>query len=256
MEKNNPYQTPVTTINPPVRTVKSRFVRPGRGAGWIAGAFGLYAKHWFVWSVIVILFMLISIVMLLIPFVGGVISSILSPVFMAGFVLGAQAIDEGEDLTVGHLFAGFSQNTGTLMGLGAIYFAGIIAIFVSAVFFSGSEILWTISSGSPGATQDMGLHDVKTFGLAIVIFTGLVIPLRMAMWFAPALVVLESCGVFKAMKLSLIGCLKNILPLLVYFIVAMVIMVAGLIPFGLGLLIVMPVLLISVYTGYKDIYST
>ena len=56
------------------------------------------------------------------------------------------------------------------------------------------------------------------------------------------------------MKLSFIGCLKNLLPLTVYGLVAMLLIMIGSLTFGLGLLIVLPVITASIYSAYRDIY--
>jgi uncharacterized membrane protein len=56
------------------------------------------------------------------------------------------------------------------------------------------------------------------------------------------------------MKMSFSGCLKNILPFLLYGIIAMVLFILATIPIGLGLLVVVPMLTASIYTGYRDIY--
>ena len=80
------------------------------------------------------------------------------------------------------------------------------------------------------------------------------IPLYMAVWFTPALMVLNDVPMFRAMKLSFIGCLKNILPFLLYFIIGFVLYLLSAIPLLLGLLVSVPVLMASIYTSYTDIY--
>jgi uncharacterized membrane protein len=80
------------------------------------------------------------------------------------------------------------------------------------------------------------------------------IPLMMAYFFAPALVVLDGLPAPTAMRLSFSGCLKNIVPFLLYGLVGLVLLVLGAIPFGLGLLVVMPVFVGSIYAAYRDIY--
>jgi len=83
---------------------------------------------------------------------------------------------------------------------------------------------------------------------------GLTIPLLMALWFAPALVMLHGLGPLEAMKLSFVGCLRNMLPFLLYGLIALVLTVLAVIPVGLGLLVLGPMITASVYTAYKDIF--
>ena len=82
------------------------------------------------------------------------------------------------------------------------------------------------------------------------------LPLVMATWFAPALIVFHDMGVRAAMKASFIGCLKNVLPFLLYGVLGLIAGVIASIPFGLGWLVLAPVFVASIYTGYRDIYFT
>jgi uncharacterized membrane protein len=76
----------------------------------------------------------------------------------------------------------------------------------------------------------------------------------MAVWFAAPLVVFHGHGAVDAMKGSFSGCLKNILPFLLYSVILMVFLFVAAIPLLLGWLVLWPVIAASVYTSYKDIY--
>jgi uncharacterized membrane protein len=93
-------------------------------------------------------------------------------------------------------------------------------------------------------------------GFLIAILLGLLvtIPLMMSYVFAPALVALDDMKALTAMKLSFMGCLKNLLPFTVYGLLAMVLLFIGSLPMGLGLLVVLPLLTAALYSSYRDIY--
>jgi uncharacterized membrane protein len=76
----------------------------------------------------------------------------------------------------------------------------------------------------------------------------------MAVWFAAPLVVFHNLGAVEAMKASFTGCLRNVVPFLVYGIVGFLLAIVASIPLGLGWLVLGPVIAASVYTGYRDIY--
>jgi uncharacterized membrane protein len=80
------------------------------------------------------------------------------------------------------------------------------------------------------------------------------VPLYMATWFAPALIVSHDLAPAAALKASFYACLKNWLPFLVYGVVLLVLGLAAAIPLGLGYLVLVPVLVASVYTSYRDIF--
>ncbi len=91
--------------------------------------------------------------------------------------------------------------------------------------------------------------------MAVLVGLALFMPVIMAIWFAPALMMLADKGVFESLKMSFIGCLKNIMPFLIYGIVALILLVIAMIPVGLGLLIMFPVMMAAMYVQYKDIYG-
>ncbi|PAT00476.1 MAG: hypothetical protein BSR46_02755 [Candidatus Dactylopiibacterium carminicum] len=58
----------------------------------------------------------------------------------------------------------------------------------------------------------------------------------------------------EALKASFIGCLRNWLPFLIYSLLMLVLLTLGLVPLGLGLLVVLPLSFASMYVSYRDIY--
>jgi len=76
----------------------------------------------------------------------------------------------------------------------------------------------------------------------------------MAFWFAPILIAVHNLPPVDAMKASFVACLKNVLPFLVYGVIGMALAVVAAIPFFLGLIVLVPVLVASIYTSYRDIF--
>ena len=92
-------------------------------------------------------------------------------------------------------------------------------------------------------------------GLGVLAALALLVPLLMAYWFAPALVVLRNMGAIEAMKTSFAASLKNIVPFLIYGAVMFVLFVLATIPLMLGFLVMLPLAFISYYTSYKDVFE-
>ena len=74
-------------------------------------------------------------------------------------------------------------------------------------------------------------------GLVAVLLS---IPLVMAYWFAPTLVAVNGMRAWPAMKLSFRACLWNILPFLVYGIIAILLDVSTILTLGLALFVLLP----------------
>lgn len=257
MENENPYSAPDSNLNIPSRASDSfeahapRACAVGRGSSWIGEGFGYFKSGAGTWILICIIGFAIMLGLSLVPLLN-IFAGILAPVWSAGLMLGCKAIHDGQDLRVGHLFAGFSNKLGPLIGVGAIMFlAGLligIVVWGSATYMA----LLGIGGGTPEqAFAELGL---RTFMLNALILLAILLPVYMAVWFAPALIVLNNKGVIESLKLSFKGCLLNVVPFLVYGIVGLLLLIAGSIPLMLGLLVVVPMLIASVFISYKEIF--
>jgi uncharacterized membrane protein len=222
-----------------------RSMPAGRGWAWMVEGWNLFKQYPGIWILNLILFIIISVLLQIVPFIGGLASALLSPVLVAGMMLGAHAVHMGEPLEVRHLFAGFKERAGPLVVVGLLYLLGIVAIVVVIGAMVGFSFI--SSAGSPQLA--MG-----TIGLAVVVGALLLFPLVMAYYYAPALVAIGQKGAFEAMKMSFAACLKNIMPGLVYFLVFLVAAILATIPLGLGWFVLGPVAIGSVYAAYRDIF--
>jgi uncharacterized membrane protein len=229
-----------------------RAVEAGRGWDWIAVGWELFKKQAGMWIALVLVAFVIFFVLALIPVIGSLATFVLSPVFAAGVLAGSREIDEGRELEIAHLFAGFKQKFAQLATVGAIYLGAAIVIALVVGLATGASVFATLSGHGEAATPAAAL----TILLALLIMLALLLPVVMAVWFAPALVLFHDKGAVDAMKESFSGCLRNIVPFLVYGVVLLVLGLIASIPLGLGWLVLGPVLCTSFYASYKDIYLT
>lgn len=236
--------------------IEIRTVAAGRGAAWLLEGFDYFKSNVAAWIGITIILLIITSVSALFP-LGGLILQLISPVLLGGLMLGCREADNGGQLKLHHLFAGFSRNTGDLFLLGVFYTVGaamILALmFIMFIFTIGSMVM--LSSMMEG---DAGLLLEHMQVLLLIILIGLLLylPLLMAFWFGPALIVLERQGALNAMKYSFTGCIKNVVPFLIYGVVGLVLSFLATIPFMLGWIVLLPMTVAAFYIGYKDIYST
>ena len=230
----------------------------GAGWHWITRGFWHFKQNPVAWILTMVVWVVLSVVVSIIPFVGSLAITLFSPVVLAGFMLGCATQDHGEDFELSHLFAGFSSSVGQLVLVVLLYLAVFFIIGIIMAMVGGGVMIGMMGGmeamENPDPTMMSSTAGVGSVVLMIVVAFGLSIPLLMAYWFAPALIAMEGLSAMAAMKLSFLGCLKNMLPFLVYGIVAMIIVIIGAIPVGLGLLVVMPVMTASVYTAYRAIY--
>lgn len=235
--------------------MQARAVSAGSGWNWIVGGFSLFRKNPIIWIVLFFVYLLIGMALSLIPLVGSIGFNLIAPVFMAGFMLGCRAMEMGEELEISHLFGGFRHNTAQLITVGGIYLVGIIVAVGVAMLVSGGAFYGAMLA----AEQVMQAAPAQPPGapmlLAVLAMLVCLLPLVMAYWFAPALVVFHDMPAVAAMKLSFHACLRNLVPFLVYTLAIMVLMVLAILPFGLGLLVLIPTMTASLYVSYRDIFG-
>lgn len=234
--------------------MEAHVVAAGNGWQWMVDGFGLFRKNPIIWIVLTIALVAIAVGLGLIPILGPLIFYLLSPVFLAGLMLGCRALEKGGEIEIAHLFAGFRVNASQLITIGGIYLIGQIVIYGILILIGGgavSAMMGGISSAEIAAMPDA----MSGMMLALLVALALSVPLMMAIWFAPLLVVFDNLPAMMAVKLSFSACLKNIMPFLVYGIVIFLLGIIAAIPFGLGLLVLIPAIFGSIYASYKDVFA-
>jgi uncharacterized membrane protein len=237
-----------------------RAVEAGRGATWWGEGWRLFTPAVGVWLLTMLILVVLYLVGSLVPVVGTLAMQVLYPVFAGGLMLGCRAVDRGNPLTLGHLFAGFSQCTGSLVVVGLIYTGlGVLITLIVAgmmVALFGVAIFGMLTGAVDPAQTGIALDSaVVAVLLGALFFLLLLLPLIMAIWFAPALVMLGGLSPGAAMTASFRACLRNIVPFLVYSLIGIGLAIVASIPFGLGWFVLGPVTIATVYTSYCDIFE-
>ena len=250
--------------------VQLRTVGAAQGWAWIAGGFRLFLRSPGVWLVLLLILFIAKKAVYLMPVLAvaallSLVAMLLLPVFLAGLMDGCRALDEGRRLETGHLLRGFQKNAAHLVTIGGVSLIGNLVVFMIVVLIGGdamTAMVKTLSENptiTPQVAEQMQAATV-TVAKAALFGVTLSLPLMMALWFAPLLVYFHDLKPAAALKVSFVACLKNTLPMLLYGLV----LLAGLMvlapigirfrEFDLGLWLMAPVLIPSVYASYKDIF--
>ena len=286
VEQKNPYAAP----SAPVADVhadqdrgefigEGQSVPTGRGWEWWRRGFAIFLASPWMWMLVIVVLggiFLIGAAIVGAVAVGmmrgspaafiavaglfGLAMSIVYPVLTGGLMLGARAVDQGEGLGVGHLFAGFTHSGGRLALIGLFLLVGNLVIQVVVTVLLGAGL--SAGMTNPAAMAQQG-------ALLFLIYLALTVPLAMAFWFAPALVVFHDLSAFDALRSSFLGCLKNLVPFLIYglvglglgIVIALVMGIIVAITRGFGIVLAFalilaigPIVIGSIYAGYRDIY--
>jgi len=255
----NPYAAPRTRVEDVPTSLpdgdfipEGRGVPAGRGWGWIADAWGFMGGQRWTFIGVFLLLMVMQIAAQFVPLLGPLVALLFYPVLLGGFVLGCEAVRQGQSLEVGHLFAGFQRHTGKLVALGGLWllFGLVAGIIMVAVI--GTSLLPLMTETQP--TPEQALAFLLPMLLAMLIILALSLPVSMAMLFAMPLIVLKDSDVLPALRTSFFACLKNILPFLVWSLAIFALSFLAAIPLFLGYLLLVPVSMVSLYIAYRDIF--
>jgi hypothetical protein len=261
----NPYAPPQADLTPPPSRTGSntlhdpRTVSAGRGWGWIKDAWPLFASHPWAWMGALVTAMLINILLGLVPFAGSLIAILLAPLFNGGLAIGAHAQYGGGRFEIKYLFAGFARKPRELLLVGAaslgFYVAAFAVVGLILYALSGSSAWFDFFAvGAENIDPDQLARIMPQILLGILLVMALTIPAYMMVLFAPTLVALNDTPVLRAFSLSFRGCVRNLLPFLIFGLVVMGLGFASLFTLGLAWLVLVPLLMISFYIAYRDIY--
>lgn len=251
------------------------------GWAWIKEAWTLFKQQPRGWLMALALVYLVTFVISLVPVIGSLATMILGPIFAGGLMIGAQAQQRTGVVEASTGFRGFSTRGGQLALVGVLYLLGLLLSVVAAglvVTLAGGVTLSSLealSSSDPEVVAAALGPGVALFALMVMLF---VIPLLMAYWFAPALVALDEMTAIQAMAASFQGCLKNILPYLVYGLMLFLILLGFSLLLGVvtGLLaaindvfailmvfLMIPLMLVfaavvvlSIFTAYREVFHS
>jgi hypothetical protein len=231
-----------------------RSVDIGRGVQWLAEGWELFVKAPGVWVAISAVFMVIIGLLSLVPVIGSVAEAFLTPVLTAGMLAGCRELQAGGTLRFDHLFLGFRGDaTGRLVTVGVFSLVGFTAILIVIVLVGGGAAVSGALIGGDG--PQFGVAMMGAILLAAALSLALLVPLSMALWFAPALVMFGGLLPGPALKSSFSGCLKNVLPFTVYGVILFVLLIVAALPMLLGFLVLIPVTVGSIHAAYADIFE-
>jgi len=232
---------------------------PGnRGSAWIKDAYAIFKRAPWVWiGMMVVTFVLFGIAMA-VPLVGNVAMSLLQPVFTAGLMVACRDSDQGQPVTLEHLFAGFKNRMGPLITLGTLNLL-MSAIVLGVTFLGGAAGLWSkwdaIKDGTLAQNPAELISTLITFSVVLTVGAVGFLLVTFATWFAPALIILKGLNAVESIKASFLGCIRNVWPLTMYSLWLLLWAVLASIPLGLGWIVLLPVLVITEYTGFRDIFQ-
>jgi hypothetical protein len=241
-----------------------RKVDARHGWQWLVQGLVLFRKDPAHWLMLIALLFIGSRVLLAVPYLGLLVV-LITPNFLAGLTHGAQALEQGKPLRLGYLASGFLKNAGHLITLGGVSLLGHFLMLVAMTTVAGAALSDVVQTMSTGAITQETVAAMRVAAprllLSVCVGLAIAVPVMLAVWFAPMLVFFDDMKPGPAMLMSLWACLRNIMPMLVYAIalmgpllVMMQIGVALTRQPDMGIWLLAPVLVPSLYASYRDLF--
>jgi len=241
-----------------------RKVDARHGWQWLVQGLVLFRKDPAHWLMLIALLFIGSRVLLAVPYLGLLVV-LITPNFLAGLTHGAQALEQGKPLRLGYLASGFLKNAGHLITLGGVSLLGHFLMLVAMTTVAGAALSDVVQTMSTGAITQETVAAMRVAAprllLSVCMGLAIAVPVMLAVWFAPMLVFFDDVKPGPAMLMSLWACLRNIMPMLVYAIalmgpllVMMQIGVALTRQPDMGIWLLAPVLVPSLYASYRDLF--
>jgi hypothetical protein len=172
-----------------------------RGVAWLANAWALFARARLPWLYLLATYYVVMMAVDLVPLIGPLAVPVIKPAFAVGFLAAAWTQERGGKPRVADLFMGFRSNLRALLVLGAVFVAGITIAVLSTTLVDGGKLIDALTSPAPATstereawanTLNATLRDPRT-QIAMLFAVLVALPTLAAMWFAPGLVVFQTC---------------------------------------------------------------
>jgi len=196
---------------------------------------------------------------LLVPSIGPLLAVVLAPILLAGYMRVCRALEEDEEVELAHLFAGFRQHTAGLVSLGAFLMLGLLLASTVMIFVGGDAFAKLMEQVQATENPQVLMEAISASGgsvaFAMLLGFTLVMLLIVTWQYAPILVFFSGLTPFAALRASFTGTLRNIVPYTVYsLIMQLIALMLGILPFGLGMILLLPLGLTSLYVSYRNIF--
>jgi len=228
-----------------------RTVSPARCLDWLVEGWRLFMREPLPWLLAAGSFLIVLALIGVVPLVGWAITLIGFPILGAGLVALADDAANGRPLRLVTLFDGLRRDANSHVMVGVFHLAGALGIgFLAAVVGASAALTGALI----GPLAAVGLA-TGGFMLAAIVFTALWLLLIMALWFAPALIRFHGAEPVPALSASIRACFVNLPTCLVLALGLYVLTWVAMIPAGLGLLVLIPVVAGAHHAAYLDIFA-
>jgi hypothetical protein len=192
---------------------------PGQGLQWVRGALRVFAcRPLALTAMLMGFFLLCLFVIVLLPYVGELLTLAAMPLLSLGFMIATHAVQAGEAPHIGMFFGPLrGPARGRLAMLGVVYAALLVGGFLLCDLVDGGELRKTldaIQAQPANEAQILAANPAWLFGMALRMTWAAL--LSVPFWHAPALIHWGHQTVAQSLFSSTLACWRNKGAFLVY----------------------------------------
>jgi len=235
------------------------------GFNWVKDGTELLRGNFGRWAMLFLLYLVLA-MFSTIHVLTSVLFFLFNPVLWGGIFLAGGASIAKLEWTPSILFEPLKKHASVLLKLGGVIAA--MNYLIAMALISHLTTLIDIQEldkilNTVRQTNDTGpflefFSDpnlVKDIMLSFLIALLVALPLTMAGWFAPVLIMEKGLSPLQALKTSFQACSANFLSFLVYGLVGLVLMMFVIVSMYIALIFIGPIFFSSYYCSYEDIFS-
>lgn len=224
----------------------------GKSVEWLLDGWRCFSKDPAIWVVIALLYLILLIALNWIPVIGPLAAALVGPALLGGLVWCAREVDEGHTLDVFHLFQAFRNGatTGPMLMLGLVPAGVTVLLGTMLVVLLGGASGAGLITGSQTTAMGVLASGGLLIGLGFLLSSVITVA---ALLYAIPLVLFGLRKPMPAVITSLRISIANVVPLLALGLLYLVVLFLAMLPFGLGLLVLIPITAGTVYASYKDV---
>jgi uncharacterized membrane protein len=228
-------------------------VPAARSLIWLREGWQLFMKHPAVWAIMGVATFLLLAIAVWLPLIGRVLAMVVLQVLAGGMIAAARHADETGALGINELWEGLRKHAANLAMIGVLQgitltAAGILAMLTSLAL----GLLLDITGLSHFDWITVVLSWLADLFVSFIVVMGMLL----ALWFAPALVMLNRASPFDAMRLSFRATIQNagasaLLGLLLILGILLILAVT----FGFGIVVIIPLVATTIYASWRDVFG-
>lgn len=236
----------------PQLLAEPRFCKMSWGISWIIKPFEMFKDNFSVWLAVGLISCVASLIGAYVPIIEAFFK-VISIIIIGVIILICAAQAQNEDLDFTELWLKLKVQLRPLIILSLLFVVGVGIVLIPLLILFGFV--------SVTASLDIEAIKLQEYPMGALIFSAIVslvlfLLLLMAMWFAPALIILHGLDPKIAMKSSLKGFLANLLPMIAYSLIGGIILLFFLnITLGFGIIVALPWIMMNHYISYRDVWT-